>query len=74
MKICVLNGSPKGHDSVTMQYVHFLELAFPDHTFIIEDVGQRIHTIETREAEFEKVFTDSPVLKRQKEGAGKKRE
>ena len=25
MKIAVLNGSPKGEVSVTMQYVHFLE-------------------------------------------------
>ena len=52
MKICVLNGSPKGRDSVTIQYVRFLELAFPEHTFLIEDVGQHIHAIETREAEF----------------------
>jgi len=55
MKICVLNGSPKGSDSVTMQYVHFLELAFPVHTFIIEHVGQRIHSLETQEAEFDRV-------------------
>jgi len=34
MKICVLNGSPKGRDSVTLQYVRFLELAFPGHTFV----------------------------------------
>ncbi|MHB8164997.1 MAG: NAD(P)H-dependent oxidoreductase, partial [Methanoregula sp.] len=56
MKICVLNGSPKGRDSVTMQYVRFLELAFPEHTFLIEDVGQRIHGIETQEAEFAAVI------------------
>lgn len=40
MKVCVLNGSPKGRESVTMQYVRFLELAFPAHTFVIEDAGR----------------------------------
>jgi len=56
MKICVLNGSPQGHESITMQYVRFLELAFPDHTFVAEHVGQKIHAIETNEAEFNRVI------------------
>jgi multimeric flavodoxin WrbA len=56
MKICVLNGSPKGRDSITMQYVRFLELAFPSHTFVIEDVGQRIAAIEARDEDFSKVI------------------
>ena len=41
MKICVLNGSPKGADSVTMQYVKFLTLAYPSHTFTIENIRDR---------------------------------
>jgi multimeric flavodoxin WrbA len=56
MKICVLNGSPKGRDSVTIQYVRFLELANPSHTFVIEDVGQRIGAIEAKESEFADVI------------------
>lgn len=56
MKICVLNGSPKGIESITMQYERFLELAFPDHTFVVEHVGQKIHAIETSEAEFNRVI------------------
>jgi multimeric flavodoxin WrbA len=56
MKICVLNGSPKGRDSITMQYVHFLELAYPAHTFVIEDVGQRIAAIEAKTEEFTRVI------------------
>jgi multimeric flavodoxin WrbA len=56
MKICVLNGSPKGRDSVTMQYVRFLELAFPSHTFVIENVGQRIAAIEAHDEEFSRVI------------------
>ena len=31
MKIVVLNGSPKGEMSVTMQYVEYLERRFPEH-------------------------------------------
>jgi multimeric flavodoxin WrbA len=56
MKICVLNGSPKGRQSVTMQYVRFLELAFPSHTFVIEDVGLRTGSLEAKEEEFKKVI------------------
>ena len=37
-----------------MQYVRFLELAFPSHTFVIEDVGQRIAAIEARTRSFPK--------------------
>ena len=56
MKICVLNGSPKGADSVTMQYVKFLTLAYPSHTFVVENIGQRIGAIEANEEEFKKVI------------------
>jgi multimeric flavodoxin WrbA len=56
MKICVLNGSPKGQESITIQYVRFLEQAFPAHSFVIEDVGQKITAIETREEDFKKVI------------------
>jgi multimeric flavodoxin WrbA len=56
MKICVLNGSPKGNESVTMQYVRFLELANPGHTFTTENIGQRIAAIEAHEEEFKKVI------------------
>ncbi|MDO9549333.1 MAG: hypothetical protein Q7J65_10255 [Candidatus Marinimicrobia bacterium] len=31
MKFIVLNGSPKGSVSVTMQYIHFLEKHFSDY-------------------------------------------
>ncbi len=56
MKICVLNGSPKGMESVTMQYVRFLELANPGHTFTTENIGQRIAAIEANEEEYKKVI------------------
>ena len=56
MKICVLNGSPKGAESVTMQYVRFLTLAYPSHTFAVEHVGQRIAAIEADEREFLRII------------------
>jgi multimeric flavodoxin WrbA len=46
MKFIVLNGSPKGPVSVTMQYIHFLEKRFPEHDFEILHIAQRIRKIE----------------------------
>ena len=46
MNILVLNGSPAGKNSVTLQTVHFLEKLFPDHTFETLHVGQRIRSME----------------------------
>lgn len=46
MKFIVLNGSPKGPVSVTIQHIHFLEKRFPEHDFEILHVAQRIRKIE----------------------------
>lgn len=46
MKILVLNGSPKGQYSITLQTVHYLEKLHPEHTFEILHVGQRIKALE----------------------------
>lgn len=56
MNIVVLNGSPKGEISVTMQYVHLLEQSFPQHTFEIIPVAQRIKQIERDEQRFDEVI------------------
>ena len=45
MKILVLNGSPKGDVSVTMQYVTYLRKRFPEHTFETVNVAQEIQKI-----------------------------
>ena len=42
MKITVLNGSPKGPLSITLQYVYFLQKAFPQHEFGVYHVAQQI--------------------------------
>lgn len=49
MQICVISGSPKGEQSVTLQYVRFLEHAFPEHTFAVVHAGREIRAIEQRE-------------------------
>jgi multimeric flavodoxin WrbA len=46
MKILVLNGSPKGPLSVTVQYVRFLEKRFPRHQFMLLNVCQDAKRLE----------------------------
>ena len=46
MRILVLNGSPKGKNSVTLQTVNYLQLLYPKHSFEIFHVGQRIKALE----------------------------
>ena len=45
MKILVLNGSPKGSNSITLQTVLFLEKKFPEHSFQVLHVGQKIKSL-----------------------------
>lgn len=46
MKILVINGSPKGPNSITYQTVEYLKLRFPEQEFDILHAGQRIRSIE----------------------------
>jgi len=46
MNILVLNGSPKGEYSITLQTVRYLEQLNPQHTFHVLHVGQRIKALE----------------------------
>ena len=55
MKIAVINGSPKGKYSVTLQTVLFLEKKFPEHEFTVLNAGQQIKALE-------KDFTKAKVL------------
>jgi multimeric flavodoxin WrbA len=52
MKIAVLNGSPKGSTSVTMQYVHYMQKKLPDLELTIHHVAQRINKLEKDESSF----------------------
>ena len=46
MRVLVLNGSPSGENSITLYTVRFIEQAFPDCTFEVLHVGQRIRGME----------------------------
>lgn len=46
MNILVLNGSPKGDYSITLQTVHYLGKCYPEHTFEVLNVGQTIKSLE----------------------------
>ena len=46
MHILVLNGSPKGANSVTLQTVSYLQLLNKTHTFEVLHVGQRVKALE----------------------------
>lgn len=46
MKIIVLNGSPKGDISVTMQYIKYIQKKFPKHELKIINIAQQINKLE----------------------------
>lgn len=46
MKITVINGSPKGNYSITLQTVLYLERKYPEHEFAILHAGQKIKALE----------------------------
>ena len=46
MNILILNGSPKGKDSVTLQTMEYLQALFPQHTYEVLHVGRKIRRIE----------------------------
>ena len=52
MRIVVLNGSPTGQTSVTMQVVHFVEQRFPQHDFASVDIASQARKIEADEDSF----------------------
>jgi multimeric flavodoxin WrbA len=56
MRFAVLNGSPKGDVSVTMQYVRLIQKKYPSHEFLIHNISQRISKIEEDEGAFQEVI------------------
>ncbi|MCK4410600.1 MAG: NAD(P)H-dependent oxidoreductase, partial [Candidatus Eisenbacteria sp.] len=58
MKIAVLNGSPKGATSVTMQYVRYLQKEFPQHELNVLDISSRIGKIEKDERAFQDITAE----------------
>ncbi|SKC89250.1 NAD(P)H-dependent oxidoreductase [Maledivibacter halophilus] len=58
MKIIVLNGSPKGDISVTMQYINYIQKKFKQHELKIINISQRINQIEKDKEAFESIISD----------------
>ena len=46
MKILVINGSPKGKHSITLQTTNYLQLLHPEHEFEVLHAGQSIKALE----------------------------
>ncbi|MBR4067247.1 MAG: NAD(P)H-dependent oxidoreductase [Clostridia bacterium] len=46
MKILVVNGSPKGDYSITLQTALYLKNRYPEHSFAVLNAGQRIKALE----------------------------
>jgi len=58
MKIIVLNGSPKGEYSITLQYVHFIRKRYPQHELKIIHISKIIDKIERDEMTFQEIIDE----------------
>jgi len=58
MKITILNGSPKGDLSATLQYINYIHKKFPGLELSVHHVSQKIKSIEKKEKSFEKIIAD----------------
>lgn len=56
MKIVILNGSPKGNVSVTMQYINYIKKKFNQHELIIINISHEINKIESNEKYFDSII------------------
>lgn len=62
MNILVLNGSPKGENSITLQTVYYLQKLYPGDNFDILHVGQRIKALEKDFTPAKEALTKADVL------------
>ena len=62
MKIAVINGSPAGKNSITLQTVLYIEKFFPACTFEILHAGQTIKSIEKDFRESERMLKEADLL------------
>ena len=62
MNILVLNGSPKGKYSITLQTVRYWEALHPEHSFQVLNVGQTIKTLEKDFSPARQAIEDAEVL------------
>ena len=62
MKIAVINGSPKGRYSVTLQTALYLEKKFPEHEFTVFNAAQRIKSLEKDFSKVEELLKASDAI------------
>ena len=62
MNILVLNGSPKGEYSITLQSIKFLEIMYPQEHFEVLHVGQKIRSFEKDFSEAKLAIESADVL------------
>jgi multimeric flavodoxin WrbA len=62
MKIAVINGSPKGKYSITLQHVRYLQRKFPEHEFEVLHVGQKIKALEKDFSKAEELLLSSDAV------------
>ncbi len=55
MKLVVFNGSPKGNQSVTLQYIRFIQKRYPQHQFKLFNVTQEIGKIQQDDGTFQEI-------------------
>ncbi len=58
MKIVVLNGSPKGKLSFTIQYMDYVKQFHPEHEWITINVAKKIKKLEKKDTEFQAVIKE----------------
>ena len=62
MKILVINGSPKGNNSITLQTLLFLEKLFMEHQFTFLNVGQKIKHYEKKFDEIKEELENTDII------------
>ncbi len=62
MKIAVINGSPKGEYSITLQTVNYIARKYPEHEFCVLHAGQRIRTLEKDFSEAKELLRASDAV------------
>ena len=62
MQILVLNGSPKGKNSITLQTIHYLAALHTEHHFKVLHVGQSIKALEKNFEPARQALLDADVL------------
>ena len=62
MKIAVINGSPKGKYSITLQTVRYLEIMHPEHEFCVLHAGARIKALEKDFSEARELLESADAL------------